>query len=65
MVFIRQVLVLLPPLIAVKCHNAPLAELEEEFFGCNDKEKQSAGKLELSMGGTLFLDDRKVAFGDG
>lgn len=45
------------PLIAVKCHNAPLAELEEEFFGCNDKEKQSAGKLELSMGGTLFLDE--------
>ncbi len=54
MVFIRQVPRAAAPLIAVKCHNAPLAELEEEFFGCNDKEKQSAGKLELSMGGTFY-----------
>ncbi|MEG0797501.1 MAG: sigma 54-interacting transcriptional regulator [Acidaminococcaceae bacterium] len=46
------------PLIAVKCHNGTLEELEEEFFGTIDEEHQpTAGKLELSLGGTLFLDE--------
>ncbi len=45
------------PLIAVKCHNASLAELEAEFFGTNEDGQQSAGKLELAIGGTLFLDE--------
>ena len=45
------------PLIAVKCHNASMAELEAEFFGTNEDGQQSAGKLELAIGGTLFLDE--------
>lgn len=46
------------PLIVVKCSNAPLSTLEEEFFGSEDGDHQpTAGKLELSMGGTLFLDE--------
>ncbi len=45
------------PLIAVKCRNAPIEELEAEFFGTSDGEEQSSGKLELAMGGTLFLDE--------
>ncbi len=46
------------PLIVVKCSNAPLSALEEEFFGSEDGDHQpTAGKLELSMGGTLFLDE--------
>ena len=44
--------------IVVKCSNAPLSTLEEEFFGSEDGDHQpTAGKLELSMGGTLFLDE--------
>ena len=45
------------PLIAVKCRNDSLKELETEFFGANDGDQQSAGKLELAIGGTLFLDE--------
>ena len=46
------------PLIVVKCSNAPISTLEEEFFGSEDGDHQpTAGKLELSMGGTLFLDE--------
>ncbi len=47
------------PLIAVKCRNADIKELEAEFFGAvdGDGEHDPAGKLELSMGGTLFLDE--------
>ena len=45
------------PLIAVRCTNAPLAELEEEFFGHMDGDQLVAGKLELCVGGTLFLDE--------
>ena len=46
------------PLIVVKCSNAPIEALEEEFFGSEDGDHQpTAGKLELSMGGTLFLDE--------
>lgn len=44
-------------MIAVKCHNASMAELEAEFFGTNEDGQQSAGKLELAIGGTLFLDE--------
>lgn len=45
------------PLIAVKCHAAPLEELEAEFFGRMEGDQEVAGKLELSLGGTLFLDE--------
>lgn len=45
------------PLIAVRCRNAPLKELETEFFGCDNGVEQSQGKLELAVGGTLFLDE--------
>lgn len=45
------------PLIAVRCRNASLPELEAEFFGCGEGDEQSAGKLELAIGGTLFLDE--------
>lgn len=45
------------PLIAIKCRNANLDELEAEFFGAADGDQNIAGKLELSMGGTLFLDE--------
>lgn len=45
------------PLIAVRCRNAPLKELEAEFFGCDNGVEQSQGKLELAVGGTLFLDE--------
>lgn len=46
------------PLIVVKCSNAPIEALEEEFFGSVDGDRQPmAGKLELALGGTLFLDE--------
>lgn len=45
------------PLIVVKCSNAPLAELDEEFFGRVEGDQPIAGKLELALGGTLFLDE--------
>ena len=45
------------PLIAVRCANLPLAELEEEFFGHMEGDQLVAGKLELCIGGTLFLDE--------
>ena len=45
------------PLIAVRCHNAPLKELQEEFFGRDTGDLPMAGKLELAIGGTLFLDE--------
>lgn len=45
------------PLIVVKCSNAPLEELKEEFFGSAEGTGPAAGKLELSLGGTLFLDE--------
>ena len=45
------------PLIVVKCTNAPLEELKEEFFGSPEGSGTAAGKLELSLGGTLFLDE--------
>lgn len=56
------------PLIVVKGSNAPVSELQEEFFGSLDGDNQpTAGKLELAMGGTLFLDEVEklpVEFGD-
>lgn len=45
------------PLIVVKCSNAPLTELDEEFFGRVEGDQPIAGKLELALGGTLFLDE--------
>lgn len=45
------------PLIVVKCCNAPMDELKEEFFGSSEGSGTAAGKLELSLGGTLFLDE--------
>ena len=45
------------PLIVVKCCNAPLHELDEEFFGRLEGDQPIAGKLELALGGTLFLDE--------
>ena len=56
------------PLIVVKCYNGPAADLQEEFFGSVDGDNQpTAGKLELAMGCTLFLDEVEklpVDFGD-
>lgn len=46
------------PLIIVKCTNGSKKELEEELFGKMDGENQPvAGKLELAIGGTLFIDE--------
>ncbi len=46
------------PLIVVKCSDEPENAMEEEFFGGSDEEGLvSAGKLELAIGGTLFIDE--------
>lgn len=45
------------PLIAVKCHNGSVHDIYEDFFGKKDGEQPIAGKLELAMGGTIFLDE--------
>lgn len=56
------------PLIILKCTNGPQKEMEEELFGKMDGENQPvAGKLELAIGGTLFIDEVEkmpVALGD-
>ncbi len=46
------------PLITVRGHEGPEAELEAEFFGTDDGAGHiTAGNLELANGGTLFLDE--------
>lgn len=46
------------PLIVVKCTDGSDKELEEEIFGSLDGDNQpSTGKLELAIGGTLFIDE--------
>lgn len=46
------------PLITVRGHEGPEAELEAEFFGTDDGAGHvTAGSLELANGGTLFLDE--------
>lgn len=46
------------PLITVRGHEGPEAELEAEFFGTGDGAGHiTAGNLELANGGTLFLDE--------
>lgn len=46
------------PLITVRGHKGPEAELEAEFFGTDDGAGHiTAGNLELANGGTLFLDE--------
>lgn len=46
------------PLITVRGHEGPEAELEAEFFGSDDGAGHvTAGALELANGGTLFLDE--------
>ncbi len=43
------------PLIVVKCSNAPIEALEEEFFGSVDGDRQPmAGKLELALGNSSW-----------
>jgi len=46
------------PLIVVKCSDESVDTMEEEFFGRTDGDGlPCAGKLELAMGGTLFIDE--------
>ena len=46
------------PLIVVKCTDGSPKAMEEEFFGRMDGDNlPAAGKLELAMGGTLFIDE--------
>ncbi|MBR0293602.1 MAG: sigma-54-dependent Fis family transcriptional regulator [Acidaminococcaceae bacterium] len=46
------------PLIVVKCTDGSPKAMEEEFFGRLDGDNlPAAGKLELAMGGTLFIDE--------
>jgi transcriptional regulator of acetoin/glycerol metabolism len=46
------------PLIVVKCSDDSPKAMEEELFGRPDGDNPpSAGKLELAMGGTLFIDE--------
>ena len=46
------------PLIVVKCTDGSPKAMEEEFFGRVDGDNlPAAGKLELAMGGTLFIDE--------
>jgi DNA-binding NtrC family response regulator len=46
------------PLIVVKCSDDSPKTMEEEFFGKPEEGGQpTTGKLELAMGGTLFIDE--------
>ena len=56
------------PLIVVKCTDHSPKAMAEELFGRTDGDNlPAAGKLELAMGGTLFIDEvekRPVELGD-
>ena len=51
------------PFVAVHCLSLPAADLELELFGCEERDPltgqvtRTAGQLEATSGGTLFLDD--------
>lgn len=44
------------PLISIKC-KGDSQYMREELFGCQEKNRNTQGKLELVVGGTLFVDE--------